>query len=321
MALTHSAQAELRQYACDNLKRALPELIESYLGRTRSSTTVPCSLYDISLDLLQLLLISLHKFVAPKLHSDFLEKLRQEFPRDRVPLILAPFLYFCSPNKALAANSYSKTALAASGQIPDGRLIELPSTKVEIGVESVYDNLCDSIFTTQAKDNIMDTSWMNLILEIGYEFTSSIDECKNHLRCGSRELQAQDIAKIIGLMCRRHTSLLDCNVNLPTPANFWPGQQSVSVQGQPPKSQQQNAVNNNADGLVGSAAGAKVGDKTTEQTDKTDITTSDTTQTWKPDVFVQALKEVLPQLNWKDVCMGKCKLFVLEKSFDIFLKL
>lgn len=150
----------------------------------------------------------------------------------------------------------------------------------------------------------MDTSWINLILEIGYEFTSSVEECKNHLRCGSRELLSQDVAKIMGLMCRRHSSLLDCNVNLGTPANFWPGQPGTG-----PNAQQQNVANNNDGGNV---TGSGV-DKTTNLNDKKDkigsnpvgTISTETTQAWKPDVFVQALKEVVPQLIWKEVCLGK----------------
>lgn len=156
----------------------------------------------------------------------------------------------------------------------------------------------------------MDTSWINLILEIGYEFTSSVEECKNHLRCGSRELQSQDVAKIIGLMCRRHSSLLDCNVNLGTPANFWPGQPGTG-----PNPQQQNVANNN-DGSNVTGSGV---DKTTNLNDKKDkvggnpvgTISTETTQAWKPDVFVQALKEVVPQLNWKEVCLGKHNNFVI----------
>jgi len=149
----------------------------------------------------------------------------------------------------------------------------------------------------------MDTSWISLILEIGYEFTSSVEECKNHLCCGcaSREVQPKDVARIIGLMCRRHSSLLDCNVNLPTPANFWPGQGQQGGNGSTSASQsaQQNSNNNNNDGSSESSSSAS------DKKDKKE--TTDATQTWKPDVFVQALKELVPQLNWKDVCMGKSR--------------
>lgn len=159
----------------------------------------------------------------------------------------------------------------------------------------------------------MDTSWINLIHEIGYEFTSSVEECKNHLCSREREraeVQAKDVAKIVGLMCRRHSSLLDCNVNLPTPANFWPGQgqgqsqggqgaassSSGSAQTQSSTQQQPPGTgnSNNNDGAEGNASSDKKDKKET----------TEATQTWKPDVFVQALKEVVPQLNWKDVCLG-----------------
>lgn len=156
----------------------------------------------------------------------------------------------------------------------------------------------------------MDTSWINLILEIGYDFTSSVEDCRNHLccGCGSRELQPKDVAKIVGLMCRRHLSLLDCNVNLPTPANFWPGQQqgagsSSSNASQSAQQQNSTSSNNNNDGSSESSSAAS------EKKDKKE--TTDATQTWKPEVFVQALKELAPQLNWKEVCMGKLYHFII----------
>jgi len=164
----------------------------------------------------------------------------------------------------------------------------------------------------------MDTSWINLILEIGYEFTSSVEECKNHLCCGgaSREVQPKDVAKIIGLMCRRHSSLLDCNVNLPTPANFWPGQGQQGGNGSASASQsaqqQQQSSNNNNDGSSESSS-----QSTSDKKDNKKETT-DATQTWKPDVFVQALKELVPQLNWKDVCMGKIPDWGFSLNWETF---
>lgn len=164
----------------------------------------------------------------------------------------------------------------------------------------------------------MDTSWINLILEIGYEFTSSVEECKNHLCCGgaSREIQPKDVAKIVGLMCRRHSSLLDCNVNLPTPANFWPGQGQQGGSSTGASASQQSAQqtsNNNNDGSNESSSA------TSDKKDKKE--TTDATQTWKPDVFVQALKELVPQLNWKEVCMGKFVYLInMDLYFDIALK-
>ncbi|XP_073847856.1 CCR4-NOT transcription complex subunit 1 isoform X2 [Musca autumnalis] len=329
LSLTHSSHSDLRICARDQLRIALPELIESYLGKNQQSAAVISSLHDASLDLIQLLLTCLDVYVADKnLRQQFLQKLREEFPRERVPLILAPYLYV-APISSNLDTLAGDEVVASSSNNTNGFTSEVP-------IEEIYDNLCENIFSQHDYNNIMDTSWINLILEIGYEFTSSLEECKNHLRSGGstssnagggsgggagaagnasnnasgtggqqRDLQPQDVAKIIGLMCRRHTSLLDCNVNLPTAANFWPQQQGAQNN---PQQQQQNASNNNNDNSTGNT------DKSNNGNDKKDKTTvgnnsaggtgsTDTTQAWKPDVFVQALKEVVPQLNWKEVCL------------------
>lgn len=117
----------------------------------------------------------------------------------------------------------------------------------------------------------MDTSWSKLILEIGYSFTSSAEECKAHLmKAGGRDVTAQDVAKVITLMCQTHTNLSDSSINLPTPNAFWPNSSQAN------------------DPLKDS---------------KEKLTTIDNSS-WKPDVFVQALKDVVPNLNWKEVCLG-----------------
>lgn len=341
LSLTHSAHSDLRTYASEQLRKGLPDLIESYLGKNQQSAAVISSLHDASLDLIQLLLTCLDVYVADKnLRQQFVQKLREEFPRERVPLILAPYLYASSSAALDGADSDGVVAVAAgSSSLKIQNTINTNGFTPEVPIEDIYDNLCENIFSQHDYNNIMDTSWINLILEIGYEFTSSLEECKNHLRSGGstannggggagggsagggttgnagssaggaggqqRDLQPQDVAKIIGLMCRRHTSLLDCNVNLPTAANFWPQQQ----QGAPNNAQQQqNASNNNNDNSSGNT------DKSNNGNDKKDKPTggnnssggtgsTDTTQAWKPDVFVQALKEVVPQLNWKEVCL------------------
>ena len=333
VSLTYSQQPELRTYAGEQLCKALPELIDSYLGKNLQSAGVISSLHDVSLDVLQLLLTCLDPYVKQdNLRLQFIEKLREEFPRDRVPLILAPYLYSSLFQRSLpTAATVTTEADKQSGQQQHQYFQTNSNTDgnvyAEIPIEEIYDNICETIFSQYDHNNIMDTSWINLILEIGYEFTSSVEECKNHLRSGlggnagaagsgtgntgggvgstatTRDLQPQDVAKIIGLMCRRHTSLLDCNVNLPTPANFWPQQQTAQNSSQ--QQQQQNANNNN-DNSSNNA------DKTNNGNDKKDKTpggnsasgngSADTTQAWKPNVFVQALKEVQPQLNWKEVC-------------------
>ncbi|KAL1394508.1 hypothetical protein pipiens_011906 [Culex pipiens pipiens] len=55
---------------------------------------------------------------------------------------------------------------------------------------------------------VMDTAWGSLVMEIGYTFTASLEDCKNHLpRVGGRKNTAQDVAKIISSMCLTHASL------------------------------------------------------------------------------------------------------------------
>lgn len=202
------------------------------------------SLSDISPELLQLILslLSHDKYrnydIPEQTYKKFLKHICRDFPRERCPLILAPLIY---------------------------------TEDTEISAEKLSAN-SQGILTSA----IMDTSWANLIMDIGYAFTATVDECKNHLaKVSSRELSAQDIAKIISLMCRTHKNLSDLSINLPNPSCFWTanGSQSSSLDGK---------------------------DKNGTST----LSSSSEHTTWKPDVFVQALKEVAPVTNWKDVCIG-----------------
>lgn len=398
------------------------------MGKSQATAGIISSLHDVSLDLLQLLLSYLDEYVPQQhLRTQFLDKLKQEFPRNCVPLILAPYLYqedyvtlsslslreaaailflgdtqhqrnFKNTTNHILSNSPNSNLKKKHNfnynSSTDGITNATANHLTEIPVEDIYENLCETIFLTHKHNNIMDTSWINLILEIGYEFTATVENCKNHLRSGisagsgnnginastgitelgtspggtggvignnsnnnknngnngdgnvvavSRELQAQDVAKIIGLMCRRHISLLDCNVNLPTPANFWPQQQShnVGTIGNGSSNTTSNGtvvdggvsgigqnLSNNNDGTNLSTPSTGSGPlNTTISADKTNLLsatlvnekkdnsnsngnagvsgngTTDISQAWKPDVFVNALKEIVPQLNWKEVCL------------------
>lgn len=104
-----------------------------------------------------------------------------------------------------------------------------------------------------------------------------MEDCENHLtKISGREISAQDVARIISLMCRTHKNLSDLSINLPNPSSFW-SSGNGNVQNNPePKDKNQN----------------------------TTLTSSSEHTTWKPEVFVQALKEIAPNINWKDVCIG-----------------
>uniref|UniRef100_A0A240PK76 Uncharacterized protein n=1 Tax=Anopheles epiroticus TaxID=199890 RepID=A0A240PK76_9DIPT len=167
-------------------------------------------------------------------YERFRQQLCRDFPRDRVPLILAPLLY--------RENS------------------EISAEILKINTHSIL------------QSSIMKTSWTNLVVEVGYSFTATLDDCRNHLlKVGGREITPQDVAKIVSSMCLTHETLSESNINLPTPSAFWP-------QGSDPSGQKAK------DGNGGSSA--------SENT------------TWKPEVLVQALKEVVPNLNWKEVCLA-----------------
>lgn len=189
------------------------------------------NLNDISPELLQLILsvLSHDKYkqynITEIVYTKFIDHLCKDFPKDRVPLILAPLLYTDN-----------------------------------FGIDPEQQALAD---TDLLNSDIMDTSWSNLILEIGYGFSGNIEECKNHLtKVGGSNLTSLDVARLISLMCRTHTNLSDSSINLPTPNAFWN------------QTEREKAL---------AASGEHI--------------------TWKPDVFVQALKEILPTLDWKNVCI------------------
>lgn len=72
-------------------------------------------------------------------------------------------------------------------------------------------------------------------------------------------------------MCQTPKNLSDLSINLPTPSSFW------------------------------SSSGANANDTR----DKNSTITSTTEHTtWKPEVLVQALKEIAPNTNWKEVCIA-----------------
>jgi len=57
---------------------------------------------------------------------------------------------------------------------------------------------------------LLDGALPDLVLEMGYHFTSSVEECRaSLLQLGGREVYAATVAKVIGVMVRTHTGLDD----------------------------------------------------------------------------------------------------------------
>ncbi|XP_031617580.1 CCR4-NOT transcription complex subunit 1-like [Contarinia nasturtii] len=240
LALTYSKNPEFVRLAENQLKVCLPSLIQSYVELDTNQSTPEGGLSDISPELLQLVLslLSHDKYknydITELTYKKFITQISGDFPRERCPLILAPLIY---------------------------------RENTEISAEKMSAN-SQGILTTA----IMDTSWPNLVMDIGYAFTASKEECKNHLtKFSGRELSAQDVAKIIALMCRTHENLSELSINLPNPSTFWPSTNNDSASG-------------------GQDSGEK--NHMTEHT------------AWKPDVFVQALMDVVPTMNWKEICIA-----------------
>lgn len=75
-------------------------------------------------------------------------------------------------------------------------------------------------------------------------------------------------------MCRTHKTLSDLSINLPNPSSFWSSNNGNTQSSQESKDKNQNST----------------------------LSSSNEHTTWKPEVFVQALKDVAPMTNWKDVC-------------------
>lgn len=178
LAATHSTHSELRQCARESLRSLLPELLNSYLGQ--NATAAASGLHEISFDLLQYLLCCLKDYVSPQLEAKFLNKLREEFPRDAVPLVLAPLLYRCS-TKTTAAVTASTTATGTKSNETDAEEETTNTTTTtsswsssdadnnlnEVGIEDIYDHLCEIIFTNQVSNLVL-----HLFLSELYNFNS-----------------------------------------------------------------------------------------------------------------------------------------------------
>ena len=120
--------------------------------------------------------------------------LRRDYPRELVPVILAPILYQEEQEK-----EYTSQKMAHEG----------------------INNL---------NKNIVETSIADLILETGYSFTASIEECRSHFAAfGLREISPASVARAVSYMACTHTGLDENSIrhlrNGTSPA--WPEQEQV----------------------------------------------------------------------------------------------
>lgn len=222
-SLLHSSSGELRLCAIQFIRHKLPDLIRSYTDSDTSSGQEG-GLQDCTPEALHLLLVELlnktpeHYGISTELKEAFFENLRKDFPQDRVPVVLAPLLYS-----------------------------EASDVLMEKGMTEPSSNMSKP----------MEPSHVELIKEVGYGFTASVEECRQGLMAmGLRDPGPCMVARVLCMMANTHTGLTE------------PLQ-----------------------GLGSSATGSS-----SWGPDKDSGHAS-----WNIDIFVQALYDLVPSLNWKDV--------------------
>ncbi|XP_055951329.1 CCR4-NOT transcription complex subunit 1-like isoform X2 [Argiope bruennichi] len=105
-----------------------------------------------------------------------------------------------------------------------------------------------------------DDSLVEVIQEMGYNFTASVEECKNNMaQIGLREIKPSLVARVLSMMARSHTGLTDAMPlqNMNSNMVMWGGEKEKSE------------VNQQA--------------------------------TWNVEVFVQAVRDLAPSLDWKEI--------------------
>jgi len=120
--------------------------------------------------------------------------LRRDYPRELVPVILAPILY--------------------------QKEQEIDYTSQKMAHEGI----------TNLTKNIVETSLADLILETGYSFTASVEECRtNFAAFGLREISSASVARAVSFMSCTYTGLDENSLrhlrNGTSPA--WPEQEPV----------------------------------------------------------------------------------------------
>lgn len=215
LALRHSSNPEVASLAQAHLRLTVPTLVQSYIETEGSTRQHEGGLHETTPEVLHLILSSILK--APKdvgltnnAHRAFLDTLQRDFPKDLVPVVLAPLVY---PEHCELSPEMSSEGPGLSG-------------------------------------GMLETSLADLVTEIGFGFTSSVEECRNNLmKLGGRDITPATVARILTVMCRTHSGLEE-SLSLQSPGSFNKGNEGRS---------------------------------------------------WNVEVFVQALKEVVPNLQWANV--------------------
>lgn len=192
LALRHSSNAEVSSLAQSHLRTCFPALVQSYIDTEGSSRQHEGGLHETSPEVLHIILSAVLK--SPKdlglsndVHTAFLNTLQKDFPKDLVPVILAPLVY---PDQCEIAPEMSTEGPGLSG-------------------------------------GMMETSLADLVKEMGYGFTASLEECRNNLlKLEGRDITTGQVAKVLSVMCRTYNGL-DESLNIQTPGSYNKGRDGI----------------------------------------------------------------------------------------------
>ncbi|XP_076065903.1 CCR4-NOT transcription complex subunit 1 isoform X3 [Oratosquilla oratoria] len=236
--LLQTPNAEVRSLATTLLKARVPEVVRA-LTETDSggSELVELSVENLHLLLSHILCSSSEQFgLNPEASKSFKFALQKEFPQSEVPTIFAPLLY-------------------APSDVPMDKLVQESSS-------------------TMAK-NLLSGSLPDLVLELGYGFCSSLEECTQNLASvGSSAVTAKSVARVLGIMVQTHTGLPSEQIglqNLSSPSSLWGETKEKSVSG------------------ASSGSGGESGNSNSGPSG------------WNVEIFIKAILDFVPSLNGKEV--------------------
>lgn len=245
IALQHSENTEIRALALEHIQKQLPELIKSYVNSETCNKHHEEGLHDSSPEVLHLILSQTFHTSNPYNLSSvakekFLKNLRRDFPREVVPIVLAPLLY---PGDGETLQLKIELNMAVSQIV-----------RIVIYLFSYRVIICPKMFIYRLYCFQDGNSLVELIMELGYSFTSNVEECRTALAgLGAREISPVCAARVLAHMARTCNNLDDAGGL----QSFW-----------------------------GNSATAQ--DSSKEKSSENNVST-----TWNVEVFIQALKEIV----------------------------
>ncbi|XP_066906424.1 CCR4-NOT transcription complex subunit 1 isoform X2 [Halyomorpha halys] len=170
ISLLNSENSDTLNQATQFLRIKLPELIRSYINSDTNSSATEGGLHDTTPEVLHIIITQVisdsseQLGVTSETKEAFFRNLCRDFPRDLVPIVLAPLLY---------------------------------SDNSELSMDKL---LSDSM---NMSHNMVDPSFDDILGELGISFTSSVEKCRGHLsQLVGRDLKHSDMARILIVMLK-----------------------------------------------------------------------------------------------------------------------